>query len=149
MIEDDPSFSLSPSQPRHHLPGSIATSSTKHHSQSSPGSNDWMIGWPLAWKCLVACLFFEESQQPTWPQMRQSRRCTQLSPLCRHSSQPLGVFGVTSRIWSRCVHGTLILFPSIRAGHVLAVPIRRCCNLRILLLLSGRLVSSGLLNLMT
>ena len=26
---------------------------------------DFMTGWPLAWKCFVACLFLEESQQPT------------------------------------------------------------------------------------
>lgn len=24
-----------------------------------------MIGWVVAWKCFVACLFFDESQQPT------------------------------------------------------------------------------------
>src|SRR5215207_6069356 len=68
-----------------------------------------MIGCVVAWKCFVACLFFEESQHPTWPQMRQSRRWTQVSPICRHSSQPWGVRGVTSRIWSRWVHGTVML----------------------------------------
>src|SRR5262249_14591510 len=61
-----------------------------------------MIGSPLAWKCLVACLFFDESQQPTWPQIRHSRMCTQVSPSSRHSLQPVPL-GVTSRIWSRWV----------------------------------------------
>src|SRR2546421_4114533 len=60
------------------------------------------MGWPVAWKCRVACLFFEESQQPTCPQIRHSRRCTQVSPIFRQSSQPFAL-GVTSRIWSRCV----------------------------------------------
>src|SRR5207253_4639517 len=60
-----------------------------------------MTGWPLAWKCFVACLFLEESQQPTWPQVRQSRRCTHRSPAARHSSQPTEL-GVTGRICLTC-----------------------------------------------
>ncbi len=36
-----------------------------------------MIGWRVAWKCLVAWRFGELSQQPTWPQVRHRRRCTQ------------------------------------------------------------------------
>src|SRR5438270_8151113 len=59
------------------------------------------MGWPVAWKCFVACLFLEESQQPTWPHVRQSRRCTQSSPIARHSSQP-SVLGETGRICFRC-----------------------------------------------
>src|SRR4051812_18457476 len=51
-----------------------------------------MIGCRVEWKCFVACLFFESSQQPTCPHSRQSRRCTQVSPVLRHSSQP-SVFG--------------------------------------------------------
>src|SRR5204862_4577287 len=47
-----------------------------------------MIGCFVLWKCFVACLFFESSQQPTWPQVRHRRRCTQVSPIFRHSSQP-------------------------------------------------------------
>src|SRR6266852_318045 len=62
-----------------------------------------MIGWLVAWKCLVACLFFEESQQPTCPHVRQSRRWTQVSPIFKQSSHPLEL-GVTSRIWSRWRH---------------------------------------------
>src|SRR5260221_9085083 len=62
-----------------------------------------MIGWLVAWKCLVACLFFESSQQPTCPHSRQRRKCTQVSPIFKQSSHPLAL-GVTSRIWSRCVH---------------------------------------------
>src|SRR5260370_40486975 len=62
-----------------------------------------MIGWLVAWKCLVACLFFESSQQPTCPHERRRRRFTQVSPIFKHSSHPLAL-GVTSRIGSRCVH---------------------------------------------
>src|SRR5712672_2228352 len=38
-------------------------------------------------KCLVACLFFDESQQPTCPHSRHSRRWTHVSPVLMHSSQ--------------------------------------------------------------
>src|SRR5216683_7072664 len=61
------------------------------------------MGWPVPWKCRVACLFFEESQQPTCPQIRHSRRWTHVSPIFKQSSQPLAL-GVTCWIWSRCVH---------------------------------------------
>ena len=37
----------------------------------------------------------DESQQPTCPQSRHSRRCTQVPPSRRHSSQPSGVSGST------------------------------------------------------
>jgi len=43
----------------------IASSSTKHQDQSSPGWIERMIGWPLSAACLLACLFGDESQQPT------------------------------------------------------------------------------------
>ena len=62
-----------------------------------------MMGWWLAWKCLVACRFGESSQQPTWPQVRQSLRCTHLERVFRHSSQPRAL-GVTSWIDSKWVH---------------------------------------------
>jgi hypothetical protein len=62
-----------------------------------------MIGWFVTWKCLVACLFLEESQQPTCPHSRQIRRCTHVSPILKQSSQPCAL-GVTCRIRSRCVH---------------------------------------------
>ena len=82
---------------------SSSTSSMKHQLQSSPRSREVMIGWRVAWKCLVACLFLELSQQPTWPQVRHRRRCTQVSPMARHSSQPspLGSLVFTR---FRCVH---------------------------------------------
>src|SRR5215468_4919246 len=49
-------------------------------------------GCPTARKCRVACLFFDESQQPTCPQLRHNRRCTQVSPILTQSSQtPLSV----------------------------------------------------------
>src|SRR5690242_8167532 len=60
-----------------------------------------MTGWCVWWKCWVACLFFEESQQPTWPHDRQRRRCAQVSPICRHSWQPV-LPGVTSCVVFRC-----------------------------------------------
>lgn len=60
------------------------------------------MGWVVARKCLVACLFFEESQQPTWPQVRHILKWTQRSFIFKHSSQP-GALGLTSRIWFRCV----------------------------------------------
>src|SRR3954468_17798623 len=72
-----------------------------------------MIGWWLPWKCLVACVFFEESQQPTWPQVRHSRRCTQRLPDCRHSSHPSGVFASNVLIMSRWVHGASAMQPSL------------------------------------
>src|SRR6266566_4683218 len=83
-----------------------------HQPQSSPGSKDWIIGWFVAWKCLVACLFFESLQQPTCPHSRQRRRCTHVSPILKQSSQPFAL-GVTCRIWSRWVHcvAKIISFP--------------------------------------
>jgi hypothetical protein len=30
-------------------------------------------------------LLGESSQQPTWPQLRQIRKCSHALPLCRHS----------------------------------------------------------------
>src|SRR6202035_1080649 len=61
-----------------------------------------MMGCPVAWKCLVACLLGESSQQPTWPQLRQIRRCSHTLPLFRHSSQP-SALGVTVRMPARWV----------------------------------------------
>src|SRR4029077_11416688 len=52
------------------------------------GSIDVIMECCVAWKCLVACRFFESSQQPTCPQVLQSRRWTQVSPSLRYSSQP-------------------------------------------------------------
>src|SRR2546421_13007645 len=80
-----------------------------------------MIGWLVAWKCLVACLFFESSQQPTCPQVRQRRRCTHVSPVFKQSSHPLAL-GVTSRIWSRWLHCCAICFcsPSLMLLDALA-----------------------------
>jgi hypothetical protein len=43
----------------------------------------------------------ELSQQPTWPQVRQRRRCTHDDPLFRHSSQP-AVRAVTASIVVTC-----------------------------------------------
>src|SRR5437016_479440 len=62
-----------------------------------------MIGWLLARECLDAWRFGEESQHPTFPQLRQTRRCTQLAPTARHSSQPSTRSGLATAIVSRCV----------------------------------------------
>src|ERR1700730_3505909 len=56
-----------------------------------------MTGCWVAWKCLVACLLGESSQQPTWPHVRQIRKCSHSLPLLRHSSQP-SALGVTVRM---------------------------------------------------
>src|SRR6185295_8185363 len=67
-----------------------------------------MIGCCVEWKCFVACLFCESSQQPTWPHVRHRRRCTHVSPDARHSSQP-AVFGlaVTTKFrWPQCADMT-------------------------------------------
>src|SRR5258708_39832231 len=64
-----------------------------------------MTGCWVAWKCLVACLLGESSQQPTWPHVRQIRKCSHSLPIFRHSSQP-SALGVTSRMparWLQCV----------------------------------------------
>src|SRR3989442_6518783 len=64
-----------------------------------------MMGWRLAWKCFVAWRSGEWAQQPTWPQVRQSRKCTHLERVFRHSSQPRAL-GVTSRIESSWAHAS-------------------------------------------
>src|SRR2546425_12442547 len=60
-------------------------------------------GCLLRWKCLVACLFLEESQQPTWPQDMHRRRWTQVSPILMQSSQTV-LSVVLIAIWFRWVH---------------------------------------------
>src|SRR5690242_9683367 len=79
-----------------------------------------MIGCFVAWKCRVACLFFESSQQPTWPHARQSRRCTQVSPRARHSSQP-SVLGRSVFTASRCLQRMGPLYTSQREAKRLAL----------------------------
>ena len=62
----------------------------------------------MAWKCLVACRFGDESQQPTCPQVRQRRRWTHSPPIFKQSSHP-SALGVTFLIVSVCVHLTGII----------------------------------------
>jgi hypothetical protein len=77
------------------------------------------MGWWVLRKCFVACLFLEESQQPTCPQVRQRRRWTHSSPVFRQSSQPRAL-GVTSRISLKCVQVAIALPPSAgETGEVL------------------------------
>src|SRR3954453_14890498 len=79
-----------------------------------------MIGCPVAWKCLVACWFGESSQQPTWPQLRQIRKCSHTLPLCRHSSQP-SALGVTVRMpamWLQALAITRSQFARVEEIHL-------------------------------
>src|SRR5205085_11250494 len=68
---------LSYRSPDHrHLPSfPTRRSSDLHQRQDSPGSAERITSWPDSWKCAVACLSGEESQQATFPQTRHSRRC--------------------------------------------------------------------------
>src|SRR5947199_7509042 len=61
---------------------------------------------------MVACLFFESSQQPTCPHSRQRRRWTHVFSILKQSSQSFAL-GVTCRIWSRWVHcvAKIVSFP--------------------------------------
>src|SRR6266508_3049699 len=82
------------------------------------------MGCPSVCACRRACRFGEESQQPTCPQVRHSRRCTHLDPERRHSSQPSGVRGTTG--WtslSRCRLAVLICSPprSLRSSGLAAL----------------------------
>jgi hypothetical protein len=47
-----------------------------------------MIACPDSVACARACLFGDESQQRIVPQLMHRRRCSQRSPVFRHSSQP-------------------------------------------------------------
>ena len=60
----------------------------KQYDQSSPRSIEVMIGCVLSRACWEAWRLGEESQQPTLPQLRQTRRCTHWAPIARQSSQP-------------------------------------------------------------
>ena len=68
-------------------------SSMKRQDQSSPGSIERMIAWPDSAAWARAWRLGKSSQQPTLPQPRQMRRCSQPSPLARQSSQPGTEFG--------------------------------------------------------
>ena len=57
----------------------------------------------------AACRLGESSQQPTWPQVRQIRRCSHLPPVRRQSSQPSTEAGSSrTAIWSRWLQTTLL-----------------------------------------
>src|SRR5947209_12409140 len=76
-----------------------------------------MIGCDVSWKCAVACLFGELSQQPIFPQIWHMRRCTHQPPVFRHSSQPAMSAGTSAtRISSRWVQLTRAVW---RAGGAL------------------------------
>ena len=63
-----PCQTVSPAGGRH----STTASSRPARPNASPG-------WPVWWKCAVACWCGLESQQPTCPQVRHIRRCAQVS----------------------------------------------------------------------
>src|SRR6202163_2731470 len=85
-----------------------------------------MTGCCVAWKCFVACLLGESSQQPTCPQVRQIRKCSHTLPLFRHSSQP-SALGVTLGVPLRWVQPFAILNPH-RYSAGFAVSPRHPCN---------------------
>ena len=63
-------------------------------------------GWPVAAWCAEACRRGEESQQPTCPQARQVRRCTQLVPSRTQSSQRRSVTSGGRARRARCSHSS-------------------------------------------
>src|SRR5471032_3134165 len=65
----------------------------ERHPQVTTAAAQKTTGWPALWKCFVACLPGEESQQPTWSHAWHSRSSTQRVPSFRHSSQAPGVRG--------------------------------------------------------
>jgi len=96
--------------------GGCATESSAHRRStiSSPRQARTTGQCLVPWKCFVACRLGESSQQPTCPQVRHRRRCTQPEPMARHSSQPSAP-GVTSRIVCRWLHPRTIPISPIRA----------------------------------
>src|SRR5216684_2271746 len=80
--------STRPPHPLHPAPCPYRTLGRKHLNgydspiRSATFSRAGPCWWFVVWKCLVACLFLEESQQPTCPHSRQRRRCTLILPLC-------------------------------------------------------------------
>ena len=81
-----------------------------------------MTGCCVSWKCLVACLPVEESQQPTWPHDWHSRRATQTVLWARHSSHAPGVLctGKPSGISpSKCSHDFAICPPISNCNYAL------------------------------
>src|SRR6516225_1301181 len=67
-----------------------------------------MIGWRVAWKCLVAWRFGESSQQPTWPQVRHKRRWTHGEPIFKHSSQPSALVSPRGSCRCGCIRRTSV-----------------------------------------
>src|SRR6478735_950000 len=84
-----------------------------------------MSGCLLRWKCLVACLFLDESQQPTCPHSRHSRRWTQLSPVLMQSSQT-SVSVDLNLICFKWLQLWAMASPSCRAGGGLLYSLQRC-----------------------
>lgn len=96
-----------------------ATSCTKHQRHDSPGSNDRITGCPVSAACLLACFAGDESQQPTWPQARHRRRCTQVPPTARQSSHPSRVWGSGSvPSWAMSSQAATVSTPS-RSAHAI------------------------------
>src|SRR5262245_22541173 len=78
-----------------------------------------ITGCPVSWKCFVACLPGEESQQPTWPHAWHSRNSTQRVPSFRHSSHAPGVWGggKSAAVKScKCSHGLAMGFSFVAGG---------------------------------
>ena len=89
-----------------------------------------MTGCWVSRKCLFACLPVEESQQPTWPHDRHSRRATQKVPSVRHSSQASGVFcgGKLSGVSpAKCSHELAIISSDLKCQQAVEKPHLLCC----------------------
>lgn len=61
---------------------------SKSQNQSSPGSNDRMMGCPVDRQCADACRASESSQHPMCPHAAHRRRCTHHPPSASHSTHP-------------------------------------------------------------
>ena len=59
-------------------------------------------GMPRSGGMIARMTIFRVIAQPTWPQVLHNRRCAQVSPLARHSTQPCPE-GVTCPTLLRCV----------------------------------------------
>src|SRR5439155_17218171 len=102
-----------------------------------------MTGCCVSWKCLVACLPVEESQQPTWPHAWHSRRATQNVPSTRHSSHALGVLcgGKSPEVTpSKCSHNFAICFSL--SIHIQEMSFRSFDSLLLFLVFVDQLIKS-------
>ena len=82
------------------------------------------MGWPVAWKCAVAWLFGESSQQPIVPHWVQRRRWTQVLPIARQAAHTRTAGISLYSIVSRCPQDALTVRPFHRSAPAIARPLR-------------------------